>query len=178
MFVAMSTHMMQYGFVPQKKCVLTVVLCHLCHVAVTGLRQTHRSNMPADTPSEYYCWSITIPMLDHLISELKTTYGNHQKCALVGLSVVSSVLISLSLLKKQTHTFANLHNTVMTCHHISASELHSRQLKWQQQATEHRGDNHAHTHTTQTRLSLPKYPCHRTPACYASCDNLLSREVL
>ena len=52
---------------------------------------------------------------------------------------------SLSLPKKQTHTFANSHNTVMTCHHISASELHSRQLKWQQQATERSGDNHAHT---------------------------------
>ena len=30
-------------------------------------RQTHRSNTPANTPSEYYCHTMSIPLLDHLL---------------------------------------------------------------------------------------------------------------
>ncbi len=42
-------------------------------------RQTHRSNTPADTPSEYFCRTISIPVLDHLLSELSSRFGNHKK---------------------------------------------------------------------------------------------------
>ena len=33
-------------------------------------RQTHRSNVPSQTPTEYYRRTITIPLLDHMLSEM------------------------------------------------------------------------------------------------------------
>ncbi len=35
-------------------------------------RQQHRSNITASNYSEYYCRNLTIPLLDHLITELNT----------------------------------------------------------------------------------------------------------
>ena len=37
-------------------------------------RQQHRSNNPADTPIEYYKRNLTIPLLDHIISELDNRF--------------------------------------------------------------------------------------------------------
>ena len=37
-------------------------------------RQIHKNNTPADGPSEYYRRTLTIPLLDHLISEFSTRY--------------------------------------------------------------------------------------------------------
>ena len=37
-------------------------------------RQQHRSNVTADSYTEYYCRNLTIPLLDHLISELNTRF--------------------------------------------------------------------------------------------------------
>lgn len=58
-------------------------------------RQCHRSNVPADTPCEYYCRCISIPVLDHLLSEMETRFSSHQQTALLGLSMVPSALVSL-----------------------------------------------------------------------------------
>ena len=41
-------------------------------------RQTHCSNVPADTPSEYYCRTVSIPLLDHLLSEMDSHFSSHQ----------------------------------------------------------------------------------------------------
>ena len=60
-------------------------------------RQIHRSNVPADTPSKYYCHSISIPMLDYLLSEIKTHFTTHQKTALLGLCIVPSVMVTLQM---------------------------------------------------------------------------------
>ena len=56
-------------------------------------RQIHHSNVPADTPSEYYYHSISIPMLDHLLSEIKTHFTTHQKTAVLGLCIIPSVMV-------------------------------------------------------------------------------------
>ena len=37
-----------------------------------GMRQEHRSNVPAESISEYFKRSIMIPFLDYIISEMKT----------------------------------------------------------------------------------------------------------
>lgn len=41
--------------------------------------QAHRSNVPASTPSEYYCRSISIPLVDHLLSEMQSRFSSHQQ---------------------------------------------------------------------------------------------------
>ncbi len=37
-------------------------------------RQQHRSNVSADNYPQYYCRNLTIPLLDHLITELNTRF--------------------------------------------------------------------------------------------------------
>ena len=57
-------------------------------------RQHHRPNIPASNPSEYYQETISIPILDHLLTELNNRFTDHQKKALQGLNLVPSVLVS------------------------------------------------------------------------------------
>ena len=57
-------------------------------------RQRHRSNTPAQSPLEYYRITVTVPLLDHLLSELDTCFSKHQQTALQGLFLVPSVLIT------------------------------------------------------------------------------------
>ena len=46
-------------------------------------RQSHRSNPPAESASEYYKRSLTIPMLDHLIIELDDDRFNAESTLIV-----------------------------------------------------------------------------------------------
>ena len=66
-------------------------------------RQAHRSNTPAQTPSEYYRRTVTIPVLDHLLSEMKSRFSQHQKTSLLGLYLVPSILVTKSLAELVTH---------------------------------------------------------------------------
>ena len=102
-------------------------------------RQTHRSNMPAETPSQYYCRTISIPLLDHLLSEMNSRFGKHQQTALLGLSIVPSVLVTLppeecSCKVKQ---LAELYENDLPSPECIESEVHSWQIKWQKQLKEH-----------------------------------------
>ena len=58
-------------------------------------RQTHHSNVPAASPSEYYKRVISIPVVDHLLSELRGRFDRHQRRALLGLCLVPSLYVSL-----------------------------------------------------------------------------------
>ena len=58
-------------------------------------RQIHRSNLPADSPSQYYCRTMSIPLLDHLLSEMKTRFSSHQQTALFGSAIVPSIMVGL-----------------------------------------------------------------------------------
>ena len=43
-------------------------------------RQNHQSNIPVSTPSEYYCRSLSIPLVDHLLSEMESCFSSQQLC--------------------------------------------------------------------------------------------------
>ncbi|XP_011408152.1 PREDICTED: 52 kDa repressor of the inhibitor of the protein kinase-like, partial [Amphimedon queenslandica] len=62
----------------------------------TCRRQTQRSNVPADTLSQYFCRTITIPLVDHLVSQLTARFTQHHKSALLGLSLVPSAMTKMS----------------------------------------------------------------------------------
>ena len=55
-------------------------------------RQQHRSNVEAGTPKDYYKRAFTIPLLDHLISEIDTYYDPNND------AVMSSLLCLLPAL--------------------------------------------------------------------------------
>ena len=48
----------------------------------TCSRQAHHSNTPASSPSQYYLHTISILLIDHLLSELKSSFSKHQRCFL------------------------------------------------------------------------------------------------
>ena len=58
-------------------------------------QQVHRSNIPADNPSDYYCCCISIPLLDHLLSEMQSRCIKHHQIALLELCTVPSILVEL-----------------------------------------------------------------------------------
>ena len=67
-----------------------------CSVPRRCSRQTHRSNIPADSPSQYYILPFNIPLLDHLLSEIRSRFGRHQQTALLGLSILPSIMVTQS----------------------------------------------------------------------------------
>ena len=60
-------------------------------------RHCHRSNAPAQTPSEYYRTNLSIPVFDQFLSELDSCFTTHQQTALKGLYLIPSVLVSKSV---------------------------------------------------------------------------------
>lgn len=56
-------------------------------------RQTQRSNVEADSPEVYYRRALTIPFLDHLLSELEFRFSTNVKIAALGLCLVPSILL-------------------------------------------------------------------------------------
>ena len=102
-------------------------------------RQTHHSNMPADTPSKYYRRTISIPLLDHLLSEMKSRFAIHQQTALLGLSKVPSLLTSRPSeeCSANIQQLADLYESDLPSPECLESELHCWRLKWQQQLKEH-----------------------------------------
>ena len=60
----------------------------------TCSRQTTRDNVPAESPSDYYKKSITIPFLDHLIAEMNTRFSCLQERASSGIKLIPSLMSS------------------------------------------------------------------------------------
>ena len=56
--------------------------------------QTHISNIPADFPSHYYCRLISIALLDHFLSEIRSRFGRQQQTPLLGLSILPSIMVT------------------------------------------------------------------------------------
>ena len=53
-------------------------------------RQTHRNNVPAASPLDYFRKSITYPLLDELDGQFTTRFSHHQQVASRGLSLLPS----------------------------------------------------------------------------------------
>ena len=102
-------------------------------------RQTHHSNAPADTPSEYYCRTVSIPLLDHMLSEMDSRFSCHQRTALFGLSVVPSIMLSLTREECTTklRQFAEMYQDDLPSPDCIESELHCWWMKWQREVREH-----------------------------------------
>ena len=55
-------------------------------------RQTQRSNVPADSPMEYFRRSLTFPFLDELREQLQSRFSDHQQVAARGLCLMPSAI--------------------------------------------------------------------------------------
>ena len=113
-------------------------------------RQIHRSNVPADTPSVYYCRSVSIPLLDHLLSEMESRFSKHQQTALLGLSLIPSIMASQSLeeFNAKVSQLAKMYEEDFPSPECIEGKLHCWWMKWRQKLIEH------------GQVSLPSSPTH------------------
>ena len=95
-------------------------------------RQRHRASIPAANPSEYYKRTITIPILDHLLTELERWFSTLQKTALQGLYLVPSVLVTEDLEKVTTVVTEVGEQYTVDLPNASSlgSEVHNWHTKW------------------------------------------------
>ena len=102
-------------------------------------RQIHRNNTPAETPSVYYCRCVSIPLLDHLISEIESRFSTHQQTALLGFSLVPSVMASLTLedTTAKISQLTDMYLEDLPSGNSIEGELHCWWMKWQKELREH-----------------------------------------
>ena len=60
-------------------------------------RQAQRSNIPAETPKEYFRLAIYIPYLDSLIQQFNMRFGDLTKQAVRGLCLISSYAVKYTV---------------------------------------------------------------------------------
>ena len=103
------------------------------------VRQRHRSNVPATTPSEYYRRTITVPVLDHLLAELEKRFDKHQQTALQGFYLVPSLMVKKEMehVSSKLLELGDLYAEDLPYPSSLQSELHSWYIKWKDQEIEH-----------------------------------------
>ena len=57
-------------------------------------RQTLRENVPAESPSYCYKLSLSIPLIDTVLSELKRRFEGNKKCIFEGLYIIPYIMVS------------------------------------------------------------------------------------
>ena len=97
-------------------------------------RQRNRDNIPAQTPSQYYRRTVTIPVLDHLISEMNRRFSEHQKTAFLGLNLILSILVKKPLCEVES-VLLPLESTYTSDLQDDSfkPELHQWYLKWKKE---------------------------------------------
>ena len=101
-------------------------------------RQRNRDNIPAQTPSQYYRRTVTIPVVNHLISEMDRRFSEHQKTALHGLNLIPSIWVKKPL--------SEVESVLLPLEAMYTSdlqddsfipELHQWYLKWKKEEDTH-----------------------------------------
>ena len=108
--------------------------------------QMNRSNVPADSPSQYYCRSLSIPLLDYLLSEMQSCFSSHNQTAL--LRTVHRAINHSPHEFAKVHEFAKMYQNDLPSPHCVSSELDCWKIKWQHQLKEHGQSSLPSTPTT------------------------------
>ena len=93
-------------------------------------RQRNRDNVPADNPKEYCKKIITIPFLDHILTQLNERFPDKNQKVVMGLSLVPSVVITDSDWKKNVLKMIDVYESDLPSPHNMDTELFSWQTKW------------------------------------------------
>ena len=89
-------------------------------------RPRHRANPPATSPSEYYKLIVTIPLLDHLITELNQRFSEHNQKAIEVLTLLPPTVCSMTghLTKDNISGFLSLYVDELPSPSTINTELH------------------------------------------------------
>ena len=94
-------------------------------------RQTKRANTPASTPTEYYKHTITIPLLDHLITELNSRFSEHSERAVKILTLLPPSIFEMEgELIENILSFLSLYRSELPSPSTLTTELHCWSVKW------------------------------------------------
>ena len=97
----------------------------LCIPRLCG-RQQHRDSVPAGTPHEYYKRNLTIPLLDHVLVEMKSRFSIHHQNATCGLGFIPATMVLMEqaeVLQKLT-SVVNLYKADLSYPESVWSKLH------------------------------------------------------
>ena len=76
----------------------------------TCSKQIHRPNQPVTTPSDYYRVSLTLPLIDHLISDLEAKFPGNELTAYCGLFIVPEIMLaSEKIWRREFLVFVNFY---------------------------------------------------------------------
>ena len=94
-------------------------------------RQRHRANPLATSPTEYFKLVVTIPLLDHLITELNQRFSEHNEKAIEVLTLLPPTVCSMtsSLTKDSISGFLSLYINELPSPSTLNTELHSWHVK-------------------------------------------------
>ena len=107
----------------------------------------------------YYCHSISIPLFDHLLSEMQSCFSSHNQTALLGLSIVPSIIVNLSPHEfAKVHEFAKMYQNDLPSPHCVSSKLDCWKIKWQHQLKEHEQSSLPSNPTTTLPHITSMYP--------------------
>ena len=104
-------------------------------------RQIQRNNVPATTPSGYYKLAISIPMLDHLESEINSRFTELQSTAAKGMSIVPATLCVTTTAASVKELDKNIDRLVTNYmadleddRDLLKEEIHQWKIEWQDAA--------------------------------------------
>ena len=93
--------------------------------------QQHRANTPADSPQTYYKRTISIPFVDHLLSELKSRFSTIQQRSVNGFALIPDMFVSdPDVHKVEIHNYADLMIDDLPFPHSLTTEIECWQSKW------------------------------------------------
>ena len=102
-------------------------------------RQTQRNNVQADTPVQYYRRALTVPILDHMVSEIEARFTPHHSTALQGFCAIPALLLKMSMdaAKSQVQELVKLYDDDFVSGRSMEAELHCWRVKWVKAKAEH-----------------------------------------
>jgi len=94
-------------------------------------RMQHRANTPASTFEEYYKRNVTIPLLDHLLTELNLRFSEHAKRATEALKLIPSVMeFSGHAESNGTKELIDFYQDDLPSPETVDTEIHIWRMKW------------------------------------------------
>ena len=95
----------------------------------TCRRQTQRSNVPAETPKDYWRRSVFLPFLDHLLTELSSRFSAMTKAAVGGLRLLPEKAKTMDVERVRADLLQAYEVDLPEAEHLDA-ELRVWKTKW------------------------------------------------
>ena len=111
----------------------------------TAGQQVYRANYPITDPSEFYKVSLTIPLLDRVIAELKSRFSPQHRIHSSGFYLLPSVVVKTKDWKDQIREFAKQYKSDLPIPLTLETELDQWEIFWKIKTTKELPDTIAST---------------------------------